>query len=313
MGKRRKKMVLKDHYLNGVCYKNSFQGKKIVEWLIRNGFEKNRVDAVKLVQTMCDRGMVNHVEQIGRSFEDSAELFVFTEDHMLKLQNLKKLMKRMHYHVEELDLQIHQLENNQDSTWTRARRIDREAGDMQFESMCTICILALGLLFQGFQDYTLSISGVIGLVVFSIYGKRLLRLYLSNKRRGRSLSVGHLPSISSSGSPRNSTPLNTPSRNNKKVWNKSQDEMTDLKRARGLTRQMSKRFEDDDEDDEEKTDETVLHSIDTSVSKERAYRFSLFLSLSLSTHTHAHTTYYRYVMATVRRGKRCIFRLLEST
>ena len=39
---KKKKLILKDHYLNGVCYRNSFQGKKIVEWLIQNGFEKNR-------------------------------------------------------------------------------------------------------------------------------------------------------------------------------------------------------------------------------------------------------------------------------
>ena len=136
---KKKKLILKDHYLNGVCYRNSFQGKKMVEWLIENGFEKNRVNAAKLVQSMIDRGMVNHVEQIGKAFEDNSELFTFTEDHMVKLQNLKKLMKRMHYHVEELDLQIHQLENNQDSTWERAMRIDREAGDQQFESMCTSC------------------------------------------------------------------------------------------------------------------------------------------------------------------------------
>ena len=191
---------------------------------------------------MIDRGMVNHVEQIGRAFEDNSELFTFTEDHMVKLQNLKKLMKRMHYHVEELDLQIHQLENNQDSTWDRARRIDREAGDQQFESMCTICVLSFGLLFQGFHDYTLSLSGLIGLIVFSIYGKRLLRMYLSNTRRRRSLSA-NLPSLITA-SPRHRDLVVTgrspfSAKGKSKVWKKSQNEMTDLKRARGLTRQMS--------------------------------------------------------------------------
>ena len=242
---KKKKCILKNHYRNGVCYRNCFSGKRIVEWLIQNGFEKNRADAASLVQNMIDRGMVNHVDQIGRPFEDNSELFVFTESHVVKLQNLKKLMKRMHYHVEELDLQIHQLENNQDSTWNRARRIDREAGDQQFESMCTICVLSFGLLFQGFQDYTLSLSGLIGLIVFSIYGKRLLRLYLSNTRRSRALSVG-LPSAMGGSSPRHLDLVandyiqnGTPTKAKSKVWKKSKDEMTDLKRARGLTRQMS--------------------------------------------------------------------------
>lgn len=247
----KKQCLLRDNYRNSTVYRDSFGGAELIDWLIRNGFESNRRTALDLGQSMIASGLISHVSYMGKNLEDSNDqLYHLLESHETKLLSLKKMTKRLHHHVEELDLQMHQIENTQETTLQRARLIDRESDDMHFNSTLTIFVLSLALFLQGFtwDVKNLSLSGVISIVLCSLYGKRALQMWQNRDRRHRALSIA-VPAITAQQSGR---------RGGTKRIGASKHEKKDLRLARKLTKRiivstkggMASKHSSDDDDDE---------------------------------------------------------------